>query len=157
MTRIEQHLGLLPLPDIPATNQSSDMLIDTPAISDSTDVLMSSRSIASPVQAPLNLLSPDFTPARPLGAPLSAPIDLSNISSPLLPLKRFLPPPKPAMKFKPLMQSIRLSKTSWTCSLTLLGVLSDPSLLLLLPQIQLVQLVLIDSLSSYTFPRLILS
>ncbi|GBB98013.1 hypothetical protein RclHR1_31190002 [Rhizophagus clarus] len=55
MTRIEQHLGLLPPPDIPATNQTSDMLIDAPAISDSTDTLVT---------------------------PISAPIDLSNTSSP---------------------------------------------------------------------------
>ncbi|GBB93409.1 hypothetical protein RclHR1_21630001 [Rhizophagus clarus] len=82
MTRIEQHLSLLPPPDISATNQSSDMLIDALAISDSTDALMSSRPTASPVQTPLNPLSPDFTPSRPVRAPLSTPIDLSNISSP---------------------------------------------------------------------------
>ncbi|GBB86692.1 hypothetical protein RclHR1_13070012 [Rhizophagus clarus] len=82
MTRIEQHLSLLPPPDVPATNQSSDMLIDAPAISDSTDALMSSRLTASPVQTPLNPLSSNFTPSRPVRAPLSAPIDLSNISFP---------------------------------------------------------------------------
>ncbi|GBC09973.1 hypothetical protein RclHR1_09240007 [Rhizophagus clarus] len=54
MTRIKQHLGLLPPPDILATNQSSDMLKDAPAISNSTVAL----------------------------TPFSAPIDLSNISSP---------------------------------------------------------------------------
>ncbi|GBC01947.1 hypothetical protein RclHR1_00440013 [Rhizophagus clarus] len=82
MTCIEQHLGLLPPPDIPATNQSSDMLIDAPAISDSTDALVFSRPTASPVQTPLNPLFPGFTPSRPVRAPLSAPINLSNTSSP---------------------------------------------------------------------------
>ncbi|GET00262.1 hypothetical protein RCL_jg3187.t1 [Rhizophagus clarus] len=82
MTRIEQHLGLLPPPDVPATNQSSDMLIDAPVISNSTAALVSSRPTASPVQTSLNLLSPDFTPSRPIRAPLSAPVVLSEISSP---------------------------------------------------------------------------
>ncbi|GBB89011.1 hypothetical protein RclHR1_15640009 [Rhizophagus clarus] len=82
MTRIEQHLGLLPSPDIPATNQSSDMLIDAPVISNSTVTPVSSRPTASPVQTPLNPLSPGFTPSRPVRATLSAPIDLPEISSP---------------------------------------------------------------------------
>ncbi|GBB84203.1 hypothetical protein RclHR1_10820009 [Rhizophagus clarus] len=82
MTRIEQHLRLLSPPDIPATNQSSDMLIDALAISNFTVTLVSSRPTASPVQTPLNPLSPDFTLSRPVKAPLSALIDLSEISSP---------------------------------------------------------------------------
>ncbi|GBB85662.1 hypothetical protein RclHR1_12140011 [Rhizophagus clarus] len=55
MTRIEQHLSLLPPPDNLNTNQTSDMLIDALAISDSTVKLV---------------------------APFSAPIDLSDSSSP---------------------------------------------------------------------------
>ncbi|GBC08520.1 hypothetical protein RclHR1_08180014 [Rhizophagus clarus] len=81
MTRIEQHLGLLPPPDIPAINQTSDMLIDAPAISDSTVTLASSQPAALPVQTPLNPLSPGFIPSRPVRAPISAPIDIPNISS----------------------------------------------------------------------------
>ncbi|GBB87076.1 hypothetical protein RclHR1_13540003 [Rhizophagus clarus] len=82
ITRIEQHLGLLPPPDIPATNQFSDMLIDAPVISNSTVALVSSRPTASPVQTSLNPFSPGFTPSRPVRAPHSAPIDLPEISSP---------------------------------------------------------------------------
>ncbi|GBB95349.1 hypothetical protein RclHR1_25130001 [Rhizophagus clarus] len=54
MTRIEQHLGLLPPPDIPATNQTSDMLIDAPAISDSTATLLE-------LPSPLLLISPEIS------------------------------------------------------------------------------------------------
>ncbi|GBB98637.1 hypothetical protein RclHR1_32880002 [Rhizophagus clarus] len=82
MTRIEWHLGLLPSPDIPATNQSSDMLLDAPIIPNPTVTLVSSRPTASPVQTPLNPLSPGFTPSRPVCAPLSAPVDIPDISSP---------------------------------------------------------------------------
>ncbi|GBB95604.1 hypothetical protein RclHR1_25730004 [Rhizophagus clarus] len=83
MTRIEQHLRLLPPPDIPATNLSSDMLIDALNIPNPTVTLVSSsRPTASPVQTPLNPLSPGFTPSRPVRTPLSAPIDIPEISSP---------------------------------------------------------------------------
>ncbi|GES79815.1 hypothetical protein RCL_jg156.t1 [Rhizophagus clarus] len=82
MTRIEQHLRLLLPPDIPVTNQSSDMLIDAPVISNSTVTLVSFRPTALPVQTSLNLLSPDFTPSRPVRAPLSAPVVLPETSSP---------------------------------------------------------------------------
>ncbi|GBB96722.1 hypothetical protein RclHR1_28120002 [Rhizophagus clarus] len=82
MTRIKQHLSLLPPPGIPATNQTSDILIDAPALSDSAATLTSSRPIASLVQTPLNPLSPGFVPSRPVRAPLSAPINLPEISSP---------------------------------------------------------------------------
>ncbi|GBB94924.1 hypothetical protein RclHR1_24400003 [Rhizophagus clarus] len=82
MTRIEQHLGLLPPPEVPATNQSSDMLIDAPIIPNPTVTLVPSRPTASPVQTPLNPLSPGFTPSRPVRAPLSAPVDIPDISSP---------------------------------------------------------------------------
>ncbi|GES93248.1 hypothetical protein RCL_jg1293.t1 [Rhizophagus clarus] len=83
MTRIEQHLGLLPISDIPATVQSSDMLIDAPVISNPTVTLVSSRPAASPVQSsPLNPLSPDFAPSRPVRARLSAPTNISESSSP---------------------------------------------------------------------------
>ncbi|GBB88005.1 hypothetical protein RclHR1_14510002 [Rhizophagus clarus] len=81
MTRIEQHLGLLPPPDIPTTNQSSDMLVDALLIPNPTVALVSSRPAASPVQTPLNPLSPGFTPSRPVRAPLSAPVDIPDSSS----------------------------------------------------------------------------
>ncbi|GES80448.1 hypothetical protein GLOIN_2v1770668 [Rhizophagus clarus] len=82
MTRIEQHLGLLPQPDNLATTQSLDMLIDAPVIPNPTVTLVSSRPAVPPVQtSPLNLLSPDFAPSRPVRAPLSAPIDISATSS----------------------------------------------------------------------------
>ncbi|GBB93742.1 hypothetical protein RclHR1_22230003 [Rhizophagus clarus] len=81
MTRIEQHLGLLPPPDIPATNQISDMLVDAPAIPDSTVKQVSSRPTASPIQTTLNPLSPGFIPSRPVRAPISAPVDIPDISS----------------------------------------------------------------------------
>ncbi|GBC05504.1 hypothetical protein RclHR1_06260010 [Rhizophagus clarus] len=58
------------------------MLIDALAMSDSTVALVFSQPAISPVQTPLNPLSPGFTPSRPVRAPLSAPIDLSDISSP---------------------------------------------------------------------------
>ncbi|GBC04032.1 hypothetical protein RclHR1_05480015 [Rhizophagus clarus] len=67
-----EHLGLLPPPDIPATNQTLDMLIDAPAIPDSTGVLVSSQPTALPVQTPLNPLSPGFIPTRPVSAHLFA-------------------------------------------------------------------------------------
>ncbi|GBB96241.1 hypothetical protein RclHR1_27090002 [Rhizophagus clarus] len=82
MTRIEQHLRLLPPPDILATNQSSDMLVDALALPNPTVALVSSRPTAMPVQTPLNPLSPGFTPSRLVRAPLSAPINLPEISSP---------------------------------------------------------------------------
>ncbi|GBB96755.1 hypothetical protein RclHR1_28250002 [Rhizophagus clarus] len=78
-----------------------------------------------------------FYSITPVRAPISAPIDLPEYLIPLLPLKRFLPPPKPAMKFKPLMRSIQLLKQVGSCSLTLLAVLLDPLLPLLLPRTQL--------------------
>ncbi|GBB83930.1 hypothetical protein RclHR1_10590012 [Rhizophagus clarus] len=81
MTRIKQHLGLLPPPDIPAINQTSDMLIDTLAISDFTITLVFSQPVAPPVQIPLNSLSPSFILSRPVRAPVSAPVDIPNISS----------------------------------------------------------------------------
>ncbi|GBB90688.1 hypothetical protein RclHR1_17710010 [Rhizophagus clarus] len=85
MTRIEQHLSLLPPPDIPATNQTSAMLIDAPPTSDSTSTstvaLVLSRPTTSPVPTRLNPLSPGFTPSCPLSASLSAPIVHSEISS----------------------------------------------------------------------------
>ncbi|GBB86684.1 hypothetical protein RclHR1_13070004 [Rhizophagus clarus] len=82
MTRIEQHLSLLPLPNIPATIQTSDMLIDAPALSDSSVERVSSRPAVSPVQTSLNLLSPTFTPTHPARAPLHVSTDLSGISFP---------------------------------------------------------------------------
>ncbi|GBC10756.1 hypothetical protein RclHR1_09880005 [Rhizophagus clarus] len=81
ITRIEQHLGLLPPPDIPATNQISDMLVDAPAIPDSTVKQVSSRPAALPTQTTLNPLSPGFIPSRPVRAPISAPVDIPDISS----------------------------------------------------------------------------
>ncbi|GES82887.1 hypothetical protein RCL_e370_RclHR1_12880007 [Rhizophagus clarus] len=63
MTRIEQHLGLLPPPDIPDTNQTSDMLVDAPAIPDSTVKQVFSRPATLPVQTSLNPLSPGFIPS----------------------------------------------------------------------------------------------
>ncbi|GBC06399.1 hypothetical protein RclHR1_06800003 [Rhizophagus clarus] len=81
MTRIEQHLGLLPPPDIPATNQTSDMLVDAPAIPDSTVKPTSSRPDAPPVHTTLNPLSPGFVPSRPVRAPVSAPVDIPDIFS----------------------------------------------------------------------------
>ncbi|GBB85656.1 hypothetical protein RclHR1_12140005 [Rhizophagus clarus] len=82
MTRIEQHLRLLPPPDVPATNQSLNILIDALVISNPTVALVSSRPTASPVQTSLNLLSPDFIPSRPVRVSFSAPVVLPEISSP---------------------------------------------------------------------------
>ncbi|GBC10535.1 hypothetical protein RclHR1_00970036 [Rhizophagus clarus] len=80
MTRIEQHLDLLPPPDIPATNQSSDMLIDALAIPDSTVTQVSSQPTAPSLQTPLNPLSPSFIPTHPVQAPFSAPVTIPNTS-----------------------------------------------------------------------------
>ncbi|GES94392.1 hypothetical protein RCL_jg5800.t1 [Rhizophagus clarus] len=80
MTRIEQHLGLLPPPDIPATNQSLDMLIDALAIPDSTVAPVSSRPTALSLQTSLNPLSPGFIPTHSVQAPLSAPVTIPNTS-----------------------------------------------------------------------------
>ncbi|GES74209.1 hypothetical protein RCL_jg4597.t1 [Rhizophagus clarus] len=61
------------------------MLIDAPSTSDATSTstvaLVLPRPITSPVPTRLNLLSPGFTPSRPLSTPLSAPIVHSEISS----------------------------------------------------------------------------
>ncbi|GES83382.1 hypothetical protein RCL_jg16083.t1 [Rhizophagus clarus] len=92
MTHIEQHLGLLPPLDIPAINQTSDMLIDALAISDSTVALVSSQSTAPPVQTPLNPLSPGFIPTRPVKAPLSASVN-SPIISPTSSTSHMTPSP----------------------------------------------------------------
>ncbi|GES89230.1 hypothetical protein RCL_jg17158.t1 [Rhizophagus clarus] len=82
MTRIEQHLGLLPPPDIPATSQVTAMLVDAPAIPDSTIEQISPRSATLPAQKLLlNPLSPGFIPSRPVRAPISAPVVTSDISS----------------------------------------------------------------------------
>ncbi|GBB99311.1 hypothetical protein RclHR1_34830001 [Rhizophagus clarus] len=81
MTRIEQHLSLLPPPDIPATNLTSDMLVDAPVIPDSTVKQVPSRPAALPVQTTLNPLSPSFIPSRPVRAPISAPVAIPDISS----------------------------------------------------------------------------
>ncbi|GES85916.1 hypothetical protein RCL_jg26795.t1 [Rhizophagus clarus] len=81
MTRIEQHISLLPPPDIPAINQPLDMLIDVLAISDPTVTLVSSQPAAPPVQTPLNPLPPGFIPSRPVRAPISVPVDIPNIFS----------------------------------------------------------------------------
>ncbi|GES82885.1 hypothetical protein RCL_jg15885.t1 [Rhizophagus clarus] len=83
MTRIEQHLSLSPPPpNIPATNQTSDMLIDAPALSDSFVERVPSRPAVSPVLTSLNHLSPTFTPTHPVEAPLHVSTDLSVNSSP---------------------------------------------------------------------------
>ncbi|GBB88009.1 hypothetical protein RclHR1_14510006 [Rhizophagus clarus] len=81
MTRIEQHLGLLPPPDILATIRSSDILIDALAIPNFTVMQVSSRPAASPVQMTLNPLSPGFIPSQPVRAPISAPVDIPDTSS----------------------------------------------------------------------------
>ena len=81
MSRIEQHLGLLPPPDIPTTSQTSEMLIDAPAIPAPTVKQVSPRPAVSPVQTTLNPLSPGFIPSRPVRAPISAPVDIPDISS----------------------------------------------------------------------------
>ncbi|GBB96365.1 hypothetical protein RclHR1_27380001 [Rhizophagus clarus] len=81
MSRIEQHLGLLPPPDIPTATQTSEMLIDAPAIPAPTVKQVSPRSAVSPVQRTLNPLSPGFIPSRPVRAPISAPVDIPDISS----------------------------------------------------------------------------
>ncbi|GBB87392.1 hypothetical protein RclHR1_13860004 [Rhizophagus clarus] len=81
MIRIEQHLGLLPPPDIPSINPTSAMLVDAPAIPDSTVKLVSPRPAASPVQMTLNPLSPGFIPSQPVRAPISAPVDILDTSS----------------------------------------------------------------------------
>ncbi|GBB86438.1 hypothetical protein RclHR1_32690003 [Rhizophagus clarus] len=57
------------------------MLVDALAIPDSTVKQISSRPAASPVQMTLNPLSPGFIPSRPVRAPISAPVDIPNISS----------------------------------------------------------------------------
>ncbi|GBB93501.1 hypothetical protein RclHR1_21820001 [Rhizophagus clarus] len=112
MTRIEQHLGLLPLPNIPITTQTSDMLIDAPALSDSSDKWVSSRPAIPPIQTSLNPLSPTFTPTHPVRAPLHVSTDLSDISS-LSSASHVAPfSTQTSMKYKPLMRSIRPSKIS---------------------------------------------
>ncbi|GBB86433.1 hypothetical protein RclHR1_12880003 [Rhizophagus clarus] len=58
------------------------MLIDAPSIPNPTVTLVSSRPTASPVQTSLNPLSPEFTPLRPVRAPLSIPVDVPDLSSP---------------------------------------------------------------------------
>ncbi|GBB86340.1 hypothetical protein RclHR1_12760008 [Rhizophagus clarus] len=52
-----------------------------PAVSESTVELVSSRLAAPPVHTPLNPLSPGFISTRPIRAPLSAPVDIPDISS----------------------------------------------------------------------------
>ena len=54
MSRIEQHLGLLPPPDISTTRQTSEMLIDAPVIPTPTVKQVSPRPAVSPVQKTLN-------------------------------------------------------------------------------------------------------
>ncbi|GBB93140.1 hypothetical protein RclHR1_21160002 [Rhizophagus clarus] len=152
MSRIEQHLGLLPPPDIPTASQTSEMLIDAPAIPAPTVKQVSPRPAVSPVQKTLNPLSPGFIPSRPVRAPISAPVDIPDISSLSSTSHMAPPPPKLTTKFKPLMRSIQLLKTNWICLPTLLAVLLDPLLLLHLPRTQLIKLVLINCSPSYTFP-----
>ncbi|GET02923.1 hypothetical protein GLOIN_2v1766278 [Rhizophagus clarus] len=91
MSRIEQHLGLLPPPDIPTTSQTSEMLIDAPAIPAPTVKQVSPRPAISPVQPTLNPLSPGFIPSRPVRAPISAPVNILDISS-LSPTSHMAPP-----------------------------------------------------------------
>ncbi|GBB86991.1 hypothetical protein RclHR1_13440009 [Rhizophagus clarus] len=91
MTRIEQHLGLLPPPDIPTTNQTSAMLVDALTIPDSTFKQVFPRPAASPALTNLNPLSPGFTPSRPVRAPISAPVDIPDIS-PLSSASHMAPP-----------------------------------------------------------------
>ncbi|GBB94490.1 hypothetical protein RclHR1_23660002 [Rhizophagus clarus] len=91
MSRIEQHLGLLPPPDILTANQTSEMLIDAPALPAPTVKQVPPRSAVSPVQETLNPLSPGFVPSRPVRAPISAPVDISVISS-LSPTSHMAPP-----------------------------------------------------------------
>ncbi|GBC01171.1 hypothetical protein RclHR1_40960001 [Rhizophagus clarus] len=91
MSRIEQHLGLLPPPDDPSTSQTSEMLIDAPAIPAPTVKQVSLRPAVSPAQTTLNPLSPGFIPSRPVRAPISAPADIPDISS-LSPTSHMAPP-----------------------------------------------------------------
>ncbi|GBB95025.1 hypothetical protein RclHR1_24620004 [Rhizophagus clarus] len=109
MTRIEQHLGLLPPPDISPNIQTSDMLIDPLIIPDPIVTYSSSRPAAPTLPAPLNPLQPSFTPSSPAKAPSLHPQLLLSLIVPhqLLPLTRSLPPPTLAMRFRLLMQSIQ--------------------------------------------------
>ncbi|GES75480.1 hypothetical protein GLOIN_2v1766278 [Rhizophagus clarus] len=91
MSRIEQHLGLLPPPDISTASQTSEMLIDAPVIPTPTVKQVSPRPAVSPVQKTLNPLSPGFIPSRPVRAPISAPVDIPDISS-LSPTSHMAPP-----------------------------------------------------------------
>ncbi|GBB94061.1 hypothetical protein RclHR1_22850002 [Rhizophagus clarus] len=83
MTRIEQHLSLLPLPDISSNIQNSDILIDPPVIPNSVETNLTSQSINLSSQTPLNILPPSFTPSSPAKAPISASstVTISSCSS----------------------------------------------------------------------------
>ncbi|GET01725.1 hypothetical protein RCL_jg7582.t1 [Rhizophagus clarus] len=72
MICIEQHLGLLFPPVIPANNQASDMLIDPPANTTPIVTQVSSQPAALTAQKPLNSLLPSFIPSRPDKTPISA-------------------------------------------------------------------------------------
>ncbi|GBB94537.1 hypothetical protein RclHR1_23770002 [Rhizophagus clarus] len=60
---------------------TSEMLIDAPAIPAPTVKQVSPRPAVSPVQRTLNPLSPGFIPSRPVRGPISAPVDIPDISS----------------------------------------------------------------------------
>ncbi|GBC08596.1 hypothetical protein RclHR1_08240016 [Rhizophagus clarus] len=87
MTCIEQHLGLLHPPDIPANNQTLNMLIDLPANTDLISTQVSSRPAALTVQEPLNPLLPSLVPTRPVRAPSLHPQLLLSLTVP----QHFLP------------------------------------------------------------------